>query len=58
MVAAMWALDSGDKDIVLDMRAMNGTTKGNDFVPFSEELKRQLESYKTVHSRRHGGKCP
>jgi len=40
----------------MDMRAMNGKTKYLAFVPFWEELKMQMESYKTVHSRRHGGK--
>jgi len=58
VIAAMWALNSSDKDIVMDMRTMNGKTKDSAFVPFWEELKRQLESYKTVHSRRHGSKCP
>jgi hypothetical protein len=58
IIAAMWALHCCDKDIVMDMRTMNGKAKDDAFVPFWEELKRQLESYKTVHSRRHAGKCP
>ena len=58
IIAAMWALHSGDKGIVLDMRTMNGKTKDEAFDPFFEEMRRQLESYKVVHSRRHTGKFP
>jgi hypothetical protein len=43
---AKWGLHSSYKDIVLDMRTINGKTGDNAFVPFWEELKRQLESYK------------
>ena len=56
--AAMWVLHSGDKGIVLDMRTMNGKTKDEAIDPFFEEMRRQLESYKVVHSRRHTGKFP
>jgi hypothetical protein len=58
IVRAMWAMHSGDKGIVLDMRTMNGKTKDPAFDPFFMEMGRQLESYKTVHSRRHNGKIP
>ena len=58
VIAAMWAMHSGDKGIVLDMRTMNGKTKDAAFDPFFEEMRRQLESYKAVHSRRHTGKFP
>ena len=34
VIAARWALNSGDKDIVMDMRAMNVKTKDHAFVPF------------------------
>jgi hypothetical protein len=51
IIAAMWALlHRGDKDEVMDMRTMNRKAKDNTFVPFWKELKRHLESYKTVHS--------
>jgi len=56
-ITALWVLNSGDKGIVLDMREMNGKTKDVAYDPFWEEFKRQLESYKTNHSRRHAGKC-
>jgi hypothetical protein len=56
-ITALWVLNSGDKGIFLDMREMNGKTKDVDYNSFWEELKRQLESYKTVHSQRHAGKC-
>jgi len=38
IIAAMWALHCGDKDILMDMRTMNGKVKDNAFVPFREEL--------------------
>ncbi len=56
-IAATWALHSCDKGIVMDMRAMNGKTKDPAYDHFWEELSRQLETYKTVHSRRHAGNC-
>ena len=58
IIAVMWALHYGDKGIVLNMRIMNGKTKDKAFDPFFEEMRRQLESYKVVHSRRHVGKFP
>ena len=54
VIAAHWALCCGDKDVVLDMRAMSGKKKDEAYDPFWQELIRQLEEYKTVHSRRHG----
>jgi hypothetical protein len=52
--AALWALNSCDQDVIFDMRAMNGATKDPAFDPFWKELEEQLQSYKTVHSRRYG----
>jgi hypothetical protein len=34
IIATMWALHSGDKGTVLDMRTMNGKTKDEAFDPF------------------------
>jgi hypothetical protein len=53
-IAAMMALSTCDKGVVLDMRAMNGATRDPSFDHFWKELEQQLNSYKTVHSRRHG----
>jgi hypothetical protein len=54
VIVTMWALNSCDQGIVLDMRSMNGATKNPAFEPFWKELEHQLHTYKTVHSRRYG----
>ena len=55
VIASMWALNSCDQGIVLDLRSMNGgATKNHAFEPFGKELEHQLHAYKTVHSRRYG----
>ena len=44
VIAAMWALNSCDQGIVLDMRSMNGATKNPAFEPFWKELEQQLQA--------------
>ena len=53
-IAALWALNSCDKGVIVDMRAMSGATKDACYDPFWKELEQQSNSYKTVHSWRHG----
>ena len=51
---ALVAITSGMKDLVTDLRLLNGHETNDAFQPFWTELKSQLNDYIAVHSRRKG----
>lgn len=51
---ALVAINSGARELVTDLRMMNGREKKNAFEPFWAELRSQLNDYIAVHSRRKG----
>ena len=53
-VVAKFLLETGDTELVMDMRANNGRLKDARFQPFWEEMTKYLEEQKAVHERRHG----